>query len=172
MKKKNCYKESRFSYIRPVDGITRLKVYNCSNITGLENVIHKSSQVIVEIPNGCMIVFTGDTYHSGVSTFERRNGSYPSNLRIFSYIVEDNFLSVDEDIKAIKGNMLCTPTSCQTCINMPKEDMFYTGHVIKYGMSKYGIENLEKGSILMGNLEKVGWVVLKSGYNIVPFGHL
>ena len=147
-------------------------MYNCSNITGLENVIHKSSQVIVEIPNGCMIVFTGDTYHSGVSTFERRNGSYPSNLRIFSYIVEDNFLSVDEDIKAIKGNMLCTSTSCQTCINMPKEDMFYTGHVIKYGMSKYGIENLEKGSILMGNLEKVGWVVLKSGYNIVPYGQL
>ena len=50
--------------------------------------------------------------------------------------------------------------------------MFYTSHVIKYGMSKYGIENLEKGSVLMGNLEKVGWVVLKSGYNIVPFGHL
>ena len=133
-------------------------MYNCSNITRLENVIHKSSQVIVEIPNGCMIVFTGDTIHSGVSTFERRNGSYPSNLRIFSYIVEDNFLSVDEDIKSIKGNMLCT--SCQTWSNMPKEDMLYTGHVIKYGMSKYWIENLEEGSILMGNLEKVGWVVL------------
>ena len=29
------YKQSRFSYIRPVDGVTRLKVYNCSNITGL-----------------------------------------------------------------------------------------------------------------------------------------
>ena len=28
---------------------------------------------------------------------------------------------------------------------MPKENMFYTGHVIKYGMSKYGIENLEEG---------------------------
>ena len=50
--------------------------------------------------------------------------------------------------------------------------MFYIGHVIKDGMSKYGIENLEKGSVLMGNLEKVGWVVLKSGYNDVPFGHL
>ena len=85
--KKNWYKESRFSYIRPVDGITRLKVYNCSNITGLENVIHKSSQVIVEIPNGCIIVFTGDTYHAGVSTFERRNGSYSSNFVLFSVIL-------------------------------------------------------------------------------------
>ena len=165
--KKSCYKESRFSYIRPVDGITRLKVFNCSNINGLENVIHKSSQVVVEIPSGCMIVFTGDTYHAGVSTFERRDGSYPSNLRIFSYIVEDNFLSDNENIQSVQNNMLCS--CCQTCLNMPKENMFYSGHVIKYGMSKYGIENSEEGSILMGNLEKVGWVVLKSGYNIVPY---
>ena len=35
-------KESRFSYMRPIDWVTRLKLYNCSNITGLENVIHKS----------------------------------------------------------------------------------------------------------------------------------
>ena len=89
--KNRFYKESRFSYIRPVDGVTRFKVYNCSNIIGLENEIYKSSQVVVEIPNGCMILFTGDTFHAGVSTFERRNGSYPSNLRIFSYIVEADF---------------------------------------------------------------------------------
>ena len=89
--KTRFYKQSRFSYIRPVDGVTRLKVYNCSNITGLEKNIHRSSQVVVEISSGCMILFTGDTFHAGVSTFERRNGSYPSNLRIFSYIVEADF---------------------------------------------------------------------------------
>ena len=66
--------------------------------------------------------------------------------------------------------MICN--YCQTCLNMPKENMFYSGHVIKYGMNKYGIKNLEEGSILMGNLEKVGWVVLKSEYNIVSFSHL
>ena len=95
------------------------------------------------------------------------------NLLIFVFsviLLKIFFLSDDENIKAIKGNMICN--YCQTCLNMPKENMFYSGHVIKYGMSKYGIENLEEGSILMGNLEKVGWVVLKSGYNIVPFGHL
>ena len=59
-------------------------------------------------------------------------------------------MSDDENIKAIKGNMLCN--SCQTCSNMPNENMCYTGHVIKYRMSKYGLENLEKNSILMGNL--------------------
>ena len=33
--RKNVKKESIFSYIRPVDGVTRLKLCNCSNITGL-----------------------------------------------------------------------------------------------------------------------------------------
>ena len=147
-----------------------MKVYTCSNINGLENVIHKSSQVVVEISSGCMILFTGDTYHAGGSTFERRNGSYPSNLRIFSYIVEDNFVSDNENIKSIKGNMLCT--NCQTCLDMLKENMYYIGHIIKYGMNPSGINNLGEGTILMGNLEKVGWVVLKSGYSISPYGRL
>ena len=55
---------------------------------------------------------------------------------------------------------------------MPKENMYYIGHIIKYEMSPYGIENLGEGTILMGNLEKVGWVVLKSGYSIRPYGLL
>ena len=68
-----------------------MKVYDCSKITGLEKNIHRSSKVVVEIPNVCMILFTGDTFHAGVSTFKRRNSGYPSNLRIFSYFVEDDF---------------------------------------------------------------------------------
>ena len=96
---------------------------------------HKSSQVVVEIPSGRMIIFTEDTYHAGVSTFEWRNVSYPSNLRIFSYIVEETILSDNENIKSIKGNTLCT--NCQTCLNMPKGNMYYPGHAIKFGMSPY-----------------------------------
>ena len=46
------------------------------------------------------------------------------------------------------------------------------GHIIMYAMSPSRIETLEKGTILMGNLEKVGWVVLKSGYSIRPYGLL
>ena len=57
-------------------------------------------------------------------------------------------------------------------MNIPKDNMYYSGRVIKYEMSKYGIENLEEGSILMGTFGK-GWVGrLKSGYNIPPLGHL
>ena len=48
--RKTMKKESKFSYIRPVDGVTRLNMCNCSNITGLGQTVHRKSQVIVEIP--------------------------------------------------------------------------------------------------------------------------
>ena len=169
LKEKNkFYKQSIFSYIRPVDGVTRLKLYNCSNITSLENIVHRSSQVVVEITNWCMIILAGDNFHAGVSTYERRNGSYPSNLRIFSYIVKNCFLSDNEDITAIQGSMLCS-NCCQICLYMWKEIIFYPDHVIKYAMSPSRIGTLEEGTVLMRNLEKIGWVVLKSGYNIKPY---
>ena len=121
----------------------------------------------MEIPSECMILFTGDTFHTGVSTFERRNGRYSSNLRIFGYIVEDDYLSCNENIASIKSNMLYS--DCRTCLNMSKENMRYPGHIIKYAMSPSKIETLKEGTVLMGNLEKVGCVVLKSEYNITPY---
>ena len=77
-------------------------------------------------------------------------------------------MSDNENIKSIKGNTLCT--NYQTYLNMKK--MYYLDHVIKFGMSPSVIETLGEGSILMGNLEKVGWVVLKSRYSICPYGLL
>ena len=53
---------------------------------------------------------------------------------------------------------------------MPKENIYYPCHVIKFVMSLSIIESLGIYSIfLMGNLEKVEWVVLKSGYSIRPY---
>ena len=48
-------------------------------------------------------------------------------------------------------------------MNISKESMHYPGHIIKYAMSPSRMETLEECTVLMGNLEKVGWVVLKSG---------
>ena len=70
----------------------------------MEQTVHIASPVIVEIPNGCMIIFTGDTYYAGISSLERRNGSYPLYLRIFSYIVEDEYIFGDENIIKISQN--------------------------------------------------------------------
>ena len=46
------------------------------------------------------------------------------------------------------------------------EKLHYTNQVIKYDMSKYEIESLKEGTILMGDLQNVGWVVLKSRFII------
>ena len=91
-------KESRFSYIRPVDDTTRLIVYNCSNITGLEQIIHRGSKVVVKVPDGCMIVFINHTIHAGVKSYEKYGGTYALHLRMFTYIVEPNYAQITDDI--------------------------------------------------------------------------
>ena len=85
---KKIIKESRFSFIRHIDGVTMLKLYSCSNITGLKNVVHKGGQVIIEIPNCCFILFAGDNVYVGANIFHRADGSYLSNLRLFSHNVK------------------------------------------------------------------------------------
>ena len=69
LQKKYIYiyiKESRFSYIRPIQGSIRLIIYNSSNVTSMEGQVHRGAKVVVEVPEGSIIVFTNDTFHAGV----------------------------------------------------------------------------------------------------------
>ena len=100
-------KESRFGYTRLIDGITMFKLYNCSNITGLESAVHEGVQVVVEISNGCLIFFTGDTFHTWFNTFHRADGSYPSNIWLFSYIVAKECITGNEVITSIQQKTIC-----------------------------------------------------------------
>ena len=54
---------------------------------------------------------------------------------------------------------------CESLIN---ENIHYEGHVIRYLKSKCEIDNLFMGSVLLGNLGNVDWVVLKYDYGITP----
>ena len=161
-------KESRFSNIRPIDGVTRLKLYNCSNIMGLENGVHKGGQIVVEIPNGCLILFTGDTFHAGVSTFHRVDGRCPSNLRFFSYIVEKECLSGNEDITSIHPHLFCQ-YHCNISKSMQQQNIHHPGHLVQSSLNKSRIESLIACTVIMGDSKKVGWIVLKLGCNIQPF---
>ena len=51
-------------------------------------------------------------------------------------------------------------------MTMNMEEINYTNKVVKYNKGKFEIENLKEGTMMMGYLQKVGWVVLKSGFNI------
>ena len=65
----------------------------------MEVIVHRGAKVIVEVPEGCMIVFSNDTFHAGVKSYAKYGGNYLSHLRLFSYIVEETFISFDESIE-------------------------------------------------------------------------
>ena len=50
-------------------------------------MVHRGSKVGVEIPDGCMILFTNHAVHAGVKSYEKHGGQYSSHLRMFAYIV-------------------------------------------------------------------------------------
>ena len=37
----------------------------------MESQIRRGEKVIVEVPEGCMIVFTNDTFHAGVKSYAK-----------------------------------------------------------------------------------------------------
>ena len=50
---------------------------------------------------------------------------------------------------------------------MINDNLHYEGHIIRYLKDQYVIDNLAMGSVLLGDLEKVGWVDLKCAYEII-----
>ena len=70
----------------------------------------------------------------------------------------------DSTIKMLAADKC--PLSCATCESLVNENIHYEGHIIRYLKSQCDIDNLPMGTVLLGNLEKVGWVVLKCDYAI------
>ena len=110
-----------------------------------------------------MIVFTNNTFHTGVKSCERQDGNDSPHLRFSAYIVENEYmLTKDEASKSLQNNK-CIPT-CDTCESIVIENIHYEGQIISYLDTQYHIDNLPMGKLLLGDLEKVGWVVLKYDY--------
>ena len=137
------------------------------NVTGLEQVVHRGSKVVIEVSDECLIVFTNHTIHAGVKTYEKHGGAYSSLLRLFAYIVEKGHFQTDDTITKLLADDKCD-LPCETCKSLVNENIHYEGHVIRYLKSKCEIDNLLMGKVVFGNLEKVGWVVLKCDYDITP----
>ena len=76
----------------------------------MEGIVHRGAKVIVEVPEGCMIVFSNDTFHAGVKSYAKYGGNYLSHLRLFAYIIEESFFSVDESIEKISKTIECGKT--------------------------------------------------------------
>ena len=96
---------------------------------------------------------------------KKHGGTYSSHLRIFAYIVEeDHFQTEDTITKLLADDKYLLP--CETCESLVNKNIHYEGYVIRYLKSQCDIDNLPMGTVLLGNLEKVGWVILKYDYAI------
>ena len=132
MKNESAFvKESRFSYIIPIDGATRLIVYSYSNITGLEKIVHRGSKIVVAVPDGCIIIFTNHTIHDGVKSYEKQGGMYSSHLRMPADIVEYDCVQITDDISKLLSNDECIQ-SCATYGSLINENICYKDYTKIY----------------------------------------
>lgn len=142
-------KESRFSYIRPFDGNTLLIVYNSSNTIEVIGIINRGSKIIIEVPNECMIIFTSETFHAEVKTYDRKSGGYLPRLRIFIYIVKQNYVAIrDKVFKMLNSNKY--NINYHTFNEMSIQNIQYEGHIIKYLDTKNNIDILPIGKYYLG----------------------
>ena len=65
----------------------------------MEGQIHRGERVIVEVPEGCMIVFANDTFYAVVKLYKKYGGNHLSHLRLFAYIVEYKYTSIVRSIE-------------------------------------------------------------------------
>ena len=152
---KTYVKESRFSYIIPIHGSIFLIVYNSSNVTSMEGRVHRTGKVVVEVPEGCMIVFTNNTFYAGVKIYVKHGGNHSSHLRLFAYIVEDKYTSIMDSIDKSTNAIECD-TNCLTYESIVNDNIHYERHIIRYLQNQCEIDNSNMGTFLIEYLTKVG----------------
>ena len=131
----------------------------------MECQVHRGVKVNVEVPEWCMVVFTNDKFHVVVNCYAKYWGNRLSHLRLFAYIVEDKYTSIVNSIETISRSIECEK-NCEICESLKNDNIHYEGHIIRCLKTQYDIDNLNMGSVLLEDLEKVGWVVLKCAYEI------
>ena len=52
---------------------------------------------------------------------------------------------------------------------MQQPNIHYSGHFVQNFMNKSEIKSLITSTVMLGDLEKVSWVILKCGYYLQPF---
>ena len=82
---------------------------------------------------------------------------------MFAYIIEEDYVQTEDSITKSLADDKCH-LSCATCESLVNENIHFECHVIRYLKAQCDIDNLPMGTVLLGNLEKVSWVVLKCDY--------
>ena len=81
------------------------------------------------------------------------------------HIVEDKYTSIVDSIEEKSKSIECEK-NCIICESLRNDNIHYKGCIIRYFKTQCDTDNLNMGSVLLGDLEKVGWVVLEWAYEI------
>ena len=120
----------------------------------------------VIIPKDCFIMISCGLGHCGTPSWFINRGAYGKNTRAFFTIVEKYFYLITE-ITVQKKNILCNTDSCDLCIDKKYATNEGNGPLIDLQSSKKNAKindnnTTGKFDIINGNLNILGWLVLKS----------
>ena len=161
------YFYGRFSVLSVLRIPFKLKIFNCSYYYRSELAVHRGSMVEVIIPKNCFIMFhCGLVYCRTPSWFISR-GEHSSYTRSCFTIIEKYFNLRNKNAVQMENKFFSTEI-CDVCNNKTYGNMEGNGPLGDLWLVKKVNaninENQEKGkfNIINGNLNLLGWVVLKS----------
>ena len=147
---------NNFSIISTLMFSVKLAVYSCSHRQPLPKRIHRFTKSIVTIPKDCLILYNCGLYHGHRTTDDE-------DIRMSFQLLSDS-LSINNPFEDNASKHLCS-TSCNKCsVNNFQDKIKLIDTETSLLTDKY-IKNLDNGSIVMGNLDLVGWVIIKKNYS-------
>ena len=152
----------RFSYIHPMEISVTLGIVNCSHINK-DPKFHIKNTCKVQVPLGCFILFHVLTFHYGDKTM-MIGGQPMHGCRAFAYMVEDGYIPETKAQTYIAGvDDFCQVPSCEACnkakdvlANVVDEDNVWKP-------TPEEIECAKMGELVLGDMELLGWAIIK-GY--------
>ena len=156
--------KGNFSVIMAISYPMFLAVVNSSHRVAYEDMHHLGCVSVVEVPCNCFIIFHGHLYHYG-DRAQFIDTEFQMNPRMFAYFksIHYHFKNIDSTQPSIHG-FWCD--GCDICLKIAAVLKEKRGHNDHYGrwtcpISPSIIQSLRPGTHVMGNLETLGWAILK-----------
>ena len=124
--------------------------------------LHKSQGLRLVLAHGMLVLFNGHLVHSGGCSRLGSTGNFLNDKRLFSYIWTESKKTAREDATQVYRSHipLChshgkSDLHCDHCKN---------GIGTTFDFSNLDISHLSVGDKICGNLDYLGWVVVKAPY--------
>ena len=154
-----------FSLIAPLGRPLKLGIAHCSHRAWECDQAHLGSVTLVEVPEDCLILFHAILFHYG-NHAEWGDYGFHSNPRMFAYFRDKTHLQGSQPVTFHADPKLWCDKNCCRCRPVAEKLMAKRcggedEMVWRCNKSPHAISKLEAGTHLMGDIDSLGWVVLK-----------